>query len=321
MAELFCSTIIPTIARPTLKRSVQSVLEQSLPWAGFEVIVVNDSGQPLPDEAWLRSEGVVVIQTNHVERSVARNTGAAIAQGKFLHFLDDDDCLLPGAMQVFWSLAQNNPADWLFGGSQLIDRHGNPLINLCPEMSGICFTQMMSGEWIPLQASLIRAETFFAVGGFTPRLHATEDVDLCRRVALRGELAGTSELVARIGMGRENSSTDISRANEFSRQARERILNEPGVFPRMRLSARSSEWKGRITRIYLTSVLWNIRQRKGFTAASRMIWSAASLVLAGKSLFSPQYWQAVTHSYQSRTFARGFQNAIPVELVKVHTSD
>ena len=50
--------------------------------ADFEVIVVNDSGQPLPDMDWQHCPRVRVIDTNRRERSVARNTGAAIAQGK-----------------------------------------------------------------------------------------------------------------------------------------------------------------------------------------------------------------------------------------------
>jgi len=45
---MFCSTIIPTIGRATLARAVQSVLEQDFTAADYEVIIVNDSGKPLP---------------------------------------------------------------------------------------------------------------------------------------------------------------------------------------------------------------------------------------------------------------------------------
>jgi glycosyltransferase involved in cell wall biosynthesis len=85
--DAFCSTIIPTINRSTLSRAVYSVLDQAFTGADFEVIVVNDSGQPLPDMDWQHSERVRVITTQRRERSVARNTGAAIARGKYLHFL------------------------------------------------------------------------------------------------------------------------------------------------------------------------------------------------------------------------------------------
>ena len=49
---MFSSTIIATIARPTLSRAVCSVLDQILDTDDFEVIVVNDTGQPLPEENW-----------------------------------------------------------------------------------------------------------------------------------------------------------------------------------------------------------------------------------------------------------------------------
>src|SRR5919108_3058002 len=94
---IFCSIIIPTIGRSTLDRSVLSVLDQDFTQADFEVIVVNDSGQPLPEAGWHHSAQVHIINTNRRERSFARNSGAAIARGDYLGFLDDDDWLLQGA--------------------------------------------------------------------------------------------------------------------------------------------------------------------------------------------------------------------------------
>jgi len=76
---MFCSTIIPTISRPTLARAVQSVLEQDFTAADFEVIVVNDSGKPLPADERQKSKRVHVLETNRRERSMARNIGAAIS--------------------------------------------------------------------------------------------------------------------------------------------------------------------------------------------------------------------------------------------------
>ena len=83
---MFCSTIIPTVNRPTLSRAVHSVLNQEFDRDDFEVIVVNDSGKQLPDAEWQKSDQVRVINTNRCKLSVARNTGAAIAKGRYLHF-------------------------------------------------------------------------------------------------------------------------------------------------------------------------------------------------------------------------------------------
>ncbi len=60
---MYCSTIIPTIARPTLARAVNSVLSQDFPADEFEVIVINDSGRPLSAEVWQESDQVKVLTT------------------------------------------------------------------------------------------------------------------------------------------------------------------------------------------------------------------------------------------------------------------
>jgi len=50
--SVFVSYIIPTIGRSSLNVAVKSVLEQDFQRDEIEVIVVNDSGTPLPPEDW-----------------------------------------------------------------------------------------------------------------------------------------------------------------------------------------------------------------------------------------------------------------------------
>ncbi len=52
---MLCSTIIPTVNRPSLERTVNSVLSQGLGQEIYEIIIVNDSGQILPESDWLKS--------------------------------------------------------------------------------------------------------------------------------------------------------------------------------------------------------------------------------------------------------------------------
>lgn len=307
---LFCSTVIPTIARPELERAVISVLEQDFEREDFEVIVVNDSGKALPPADWQASSRAQVVNTSNRERVVARNVGAAVSRGRYLHFLDDDDWLLPGAFQSLWELSQKTSAPLIFGGSQLVDRQGKPLIQLHHGLNGNCFVQMMSGEWIPLQSALIESQTFFKIGGFTPLMEAGEDVDLCRRIALYGDLAETQELVAYVGMGMANSSSHYDKLAYYSLWGREKILSEPGVFSRLRASANTDAFYGSITRIYLASVAYNLGHRKIFTAISRGFFGTANLFGSGKYLLSSNYWKAITHPYLSDAFRRGEQETV-----------
>jgi glycosyltransferase involved in cell wall biosynthesis len=305
---LFSSTILPTVGRPELTRAVESILSQNITAVDFEVIIVNDSGNPLPDASWQQDERVKVIHTHRRERSVARNTGACLARGRYLHFLDDDDWLAPSSLQHFWELSRSSTADWLYGWSQLVDRQSKPIIQLKHGLQGNCFTQVMAGEWIPLQASLIESELFFTIGGFNPLLTGPEDIDLLRRAALVSELAETPQIVANIIRGEQGSTTDYQAHPQASRWAREKIIDRPGVYQRMRLSDRSHALNGRITRIYLTSMLWNLYQRRPLTAISRGVTGLSSMIQAGPGLLSLDYWKAISTAYASPTFKRGFEN-------------
>jgi glycosyltransferase involved in cell wall biosynthesis len=289
---MFCSVIIPTVGRPTVSRAVRSVLDQEFSQDGFEVIVVNDSGRPLPAAEWQESARVRVVHTNRHERSIARNTGAAIALGEYLCFLDDDDWLLSGALEHIWALARkDSDAVWLYGGLRVADETGRCLVELNSGLCGNRFAQIMGGAWAPMQASFVRTGMFFAVGGYNPAICGTEDLDLCRRVALHGDLANTAATVACLFRGRSwDTSTDYGRAPEDIRYSRDRVLSEPGAFTRMRRSADSGYWYGRIFRVYLSTVRFNLRHRRPSTAISRAVSSMAWFAVSRRHVFSRGFW-------------------------------
>jgi Glycosyltransferases involved in cell wall biogenesis len=306
---MFCSTIIPTIGRQTLTRAVESVLQQKTDHP-FEVIVVNDTGRPLAPVGWQQDGRVTLLTTNQVERCVARNAGAALANGRYLHFLDDDDYLLPGAIAAWAGLATAQPqCNWLLGATQIVDRANRPLLYLRHAMQGNVFMPAMAGEWFPLQASLIRAELFFAVGGFNPLAVGEEDIELGRWLSLRTDLARTTAVVAVVGMGTENSTTNQRQARQRSHQAREALLNQARAFPRMWQSATDYFWRGRLARVYFTSAVWNMRQRRWWTAVSRAVWGLGCLIKSGPALTQRAYWRALSAPYQSMTFAQGHREA------------
>lgn len=302
---MFCSTVIPTINRSTLPRAVGSVLEQVKDPGDWEVIVVNDSGQPLPDQDWQRSPYVRLIHTHRRERSVARNTGAAIARGRFLHFLDDDDWMLPGALEVFRRLGDSSHASWIYGGYQLVNSEGESLEVVRPDECGNCFIRFIASEWLPLQASLIDARAFFAVGGFAPLeslLGGDEDVDLSRQLSLHNDLDRTAEIVVMIRVGLEGSSTNYTGLQEQSRQSREKALDMASAFRRMQDSARTRPrrpqyWRGRILYAYLSSLQWNLSRGRTLKALSRALYGLGALVLAGWALLSPSFWKGATRPH------------------------
>jgi len=288
--DIFSSTIIPTINRSTLSRAVKSVLDQSINGTDFEVIVVNDSGQPLPDMDWQHSGCVQIINTDRHERSVARNTGAAIAKGYYLHFLDDDDILLPSALNAFWSLDQTCEADWLLGGWRTVDNDGKLVEEFTPHLNGNIFALLVAGEGLPFQASLLKKEIFYKAGAFDPTIIGTEDRDLGRRISLIGEIAYTSTVTAEIRIGQQSSTTDWAILAEDDRWGREKALSARNAFRRLHMSARSSYWRGRITRAYAGSIAWNLKHKKWLIAISRLL---AGVSFSGMAALSQDYWKGL----------------------------
>lgn len=303
ISEIFVSYIIPTIGRSSLDVAVKSVLTQDVSDAKIEVIVVNDSGNPLHQKKWFSLPQVRIINTNKCERSFARNSGAAIAKGEYLWFLDDDDWILPGALESLWRLAKQEPqAVWLYGGIQIVYEHGEIIGEINSTLNGNCFAQIMGGSWAPLQASIIKANAFFELGGFSPLISVTEDEDLCRRAAYHGDFANTSDTVACLYRGQSwKTSSNYLRAPEDVKYSRDLILSKPGVLKRLRVSADSSYWHGRILRIYLSTISWNLRRKRFFTAISRMIYSLAFLGLSVINIFSSEFWAGVKAHHAPET--------------------
>ena len=299
---MFISTIIPTIGRTTLARAVYSVLEQDFGAEDCEVIVVNDSGKDLLAESWQNLHNVRMISTNRLNRSIARNTGAAIATGQYLHFLDDDDWMLPGAFDAFWHVTRNSSAAWFHGGFSMVDNAGAKIADIFHDESGNCFINLISWEWLPLQASIVDANAFFKVGGFAmleSLKGGFEDIHLTRQIAGRYEFLNIPKLVACIRSGDTGSTTNIADMFIQNGQSREKILELPGSYQRLRSSARDNPtrngyWHGKVVYYSLVSAVKNLWARRFFTAGSRMLFALTGLLTAGRYLFQAEFWHGAT---------------------------
>ncbi|MDJ0753662.1 MAG: glycosyltransferase family A protein [Ardenticatenaceae bacterium] len=290
---MFCSTIIPTVGRPSLERAVDSVLSQDFPSAECEVIVVNDSGRPLPSQKWQLSNRVSLVTTQCRERSVARNTGAAVARGKYLHFLDDDDWLLPGALQAFWNLDQVSPAAvWLYGSYQTVDNVGCIVDIWEPGIRGNIFALQIAGESLPFQTSLLKTEVFHAVGGFDtdPAIIGVEDRELGRRMGLYGNVAYSPYRMAAIRIGEASSTTNWTTIGQSDRLGREKALRQNGVRARLQRSITDSRLAGRVSRGMFASALWNVEQHDFLTAGRRC---GLSVLLGLPYVLSRRFWQGL----------------------------
>ncbi len=318
---MFCSTIIATIGRQSLDCTVKSVLAQQLT-VPHEVIVVNDSGTNLPKASWDKDPRVRVIATNRLERSVARNTGAAIARGRFLHFIDDDDWLEPGGLKSLHKLTERESADLYYGAARIVDRDHRLLNFHAPTIGGNCFTQVMAGEWIPMHSSIIKRSTFWTAGGFGLSVVWREDADLVRKVARIGTLAGTLETVATIVLGETDSTTGAQHlADARARKGREVLLATSGAWRRLWRSAKTPYWHGRIVRLYATSAFWNARRLRLSTTFRQLFMTLAAYLRSGLSRLRPAFWRALTRRHSSLSESQRSMSSLPSGLQKTLKSE
>ncbi|MFF3845997.1 glycosyltransferase family 2 protein [Streptomyces sp. NPDC002328] len=116
------SVVIPVYnAMPYLEQTLASVARQSIGTDALEVVAVDDgstdgSGDVL--DAWAKEKPwrmKVIHQEASGGPSRPRNVGLDHATGRYVFFLDGDDCLGPEALERLVAMAERNGADTVLG--------------------------------------------------------------------------------------------------------------------------------------------------------------------------------------------------------------
>lgn len=182
--------------RPTqLKRALEGLFAQTD--QDFELILVDD-GSSLPEsrlaldslERDFGSRGWQIIRTPNRYVGAARNSAAAVAQGEYLLFVDDDNIPRPEMVEAFKSAAQHSAADIVtcafdvFSGSE--PAVGPPVSERYMPL-GDALSLASYRNYIGDANSLVRAAKFNRVGGFSEDFGVGhEDLELLARMLLSG---------------------------------------------------------------------------------------------------------------------------------------
>lgn len=105
-------------AEKYVEECVDSILSQQSTYTYF-VTLINDGSTDSTRRVLRKYEShpaVHIIDQSNQGHSGARNTGIAQCHGRYLLFVDADDVLLPGAIQLFMDLARQTGADVVDGG-------------------------------------------------------------------------------------------------------------------------------------------------------------------------------------------------------------
>lgn len=112
--NLLISFIVPVFnAKATLERCLDSVFAQLLDEGSYEIILVNDGSTDGSEEiSFLLSKThkcIRVINQQNQGISAARNRGIQAARGKYLCFVDADDCLYPNGIRSLLAICDRDP--------------------------------------------------------------------------------------------------------------------------------------------------------------------------------------------------------------------
>jgi glycosyltransferase involved in cell wall biosynthesis len=190
---LSVTAIVPTCERPLLlERALRSIAAQE--FAAAEVIVVDDAAGDRDDATRraVKQSGLgnvrVVANSRGKGASGARNTGAELAAGELLAFLDDDDEWLPSYLSEGLGRFELSDldivcADLLCQFEDGVDRPAKTAPNkLLPELF-LTRNPGLGGSNVIIRRCLYRE-----IGGFDESLLTSEDMDLGLRLSLRGEV-------------------------------------------------------------------------------------------------------------------------------------
>lgn len=210
MSDPLLSIIIPTHNRPDLLPiAVHSALAQT--YANIEVVVVDDASEPpvqLPADPKLR----VIRVSPGVGGAGARNVGTRAANGRWVTYLDDDDCLLPHMAEVSLAAlektAEPSPVA-VISGIQKVDEYGQRLSTRmppphCPQGGHFFLESVAPGySFHTKQTLVVERELVLQIGGwdetFRSRVHSEFFLRLNPVCTLIGLPTVTYHLLAHTG--------------------------------------------------------------------------------------------------------------------------
>ncbi len=187
------SVVIPTRNRIAyLSEAIESIRHQTL--QSWQVVVVDDaSDDGSAEEAQRLLSGDqrirVIPLEDHAERSKARNIGLASASGRYVLFLDDDDRLLPRALErLVKALDADTGASVAIGARRAFDTGGqirrapHPRFRVRRKLIRELLLGWLTG-WVAVPGQcLMRTNVLRATGGWNETLVGPEDQELLLRL-------------------------------------------------------------------------------------------------------------------------------------------
>lgn len=225
--EYTVSVITPAYnAGKYISEAIDSVLAQTC--RDVECIVVDDGSTDQTKEI-VRGYGdrVRYVHQANSGRSAARNRGIALATGRYIAFLDADDCLAPEKLAEQADFLENHPEfDVVYSRVVYFEEgqeHSSYSVRrIAP--TGDILPDLLYGNFITVHAPLFRKSAVEGVGGYDPALSRYEDWDFFLRLAVAGARFGFLDRChSYVRVHGENTIRDKVRMFEAKLQVAEKI--------------------------------------------------------------------------------------------------
>ena len=215
------SIILPTYNRPQfLRHSVESALAQS--FTDWELLIADD-GSTEETRAYLRgleSPRVRVLYLAHSgSPSTVRNAALAVAEGKYVAFLDSDDIWAETKLEKqVAALGASARGRWSYTACDRIDAGGNRLPteshSATAPRGGWIFEPLLALEVTVAMPTLVAERSLVEeIGGFDEAQLYGEFHDLCLRLALRSEVVAVADVLSSVRAHDQHYSADRAAAH------------------------------------------------------------------------------------------------------------
>ena len=206
------SVVIPTYNREkVVMRAVESVLKQT--FHDFEIIIVDDGSQDHTKDVLgtLDDKRIICISQDNKGATAARNMGIANSKGKYVSFLDSDDVWLPEMLEKQLAV-YNSDEDigWVYTNVQGIDSQGNTYPFGVPlGIYGNIFPDALKQGYVaPTTVISAKRDALISVGLFDVNLPASQDDDICFKLARSYKCGYVPEVMASMLFDPDNRISD-----------------------------------------------------------------------------------------------------------------
>ena len=269
MDEKKVSVIIPCYnGARFLGEAIESILAQT--YSAFEIIVIDDGSTDNSAEVTAGYPGVRYILQENQGVAMVRNTGLHASKGDYLVFLDQDDLLLPSALETSVKCLNDRPeCGFTFGLCGLIAADGLALpsekIQAANYQEHSDYIMQLSGQsLVPPGVAMYRRTVLESVGGFDSSMVPSEDYDMYLRISRSFPIYCHNQVIIKYRLHDENQS----RSTGLALKAILRVLDGQRDFIRGNKTYEAAyrrgrkQWRKLFGRLLPFEVFRNLKARK-----------------------------------------------------------